>query len=147
MTMCSRAESAEGNLAMIVIRGVPLACGPSQCTPDGERSRKVSDAFLPSASIIGETSASCSSYGQVHVLIAPFFIASSGSPAPTFHSCTALEITESPACRAPSTSSIHVFSVARVEIMIDLGRSAISGTTASSAGVAVPSRRWLATIT
>ena len=41
-------------------------------------------------------------------MIAPLRSASSGSPAPTFHSWTARVRTESPARCEPSTSSIHL---------------------------------------
>ena len=60
-------------------------------------------------------------------MIAPFLSASSGSPAPTFHSWMPFAITVSPACRALCTSSIHVISEASVETIMETGSAEIKG--------------------
>ena len=93
----------------------------------------------------GGTSEASSLYGHAHSTIVPFLSASSGSPAPTFHSCRPLATTESPAARAAKTSSTHVLSVARLEMRIDLGSVASEphialyrGRHTASAGAAAP---------
>ena len=118
-----RPPSADSDFAISLIRRYPVASAPVHEMPLSERSRYTRLLFFSSASSSGGISTDMSLYVHVKVLIAPFCSASSGRPAPTFQSWMALSTTLKPACRASLTSSIHVFSVASVEIRIDFGSS------------------------
>ena len=135
---CFRALSVAWLWLSCSSSGTPVAFVPTHVKPLKVRSRLMRLELRESASISGLISAPSRWYGHFHSTIVPFLSASSGKPAPTSQSWSALAPIVRPAARAPNITSIHSFSIAMVEMRIEVGSTAANSSMASSESDAVP---------